>query len=305
MLDTRLLNPFSLLSSSERSPHRLEAFFDAIFAIAMTILVLSLAIPQGHVPSSYMDLFSTMWGQLFHFALSFYILASFWRSHHRLFGAMKSLNETVIRLNFTILFITCLLPFTTNLIGDYPKNIPAVSAFHLNLLILGLLFWYHWRYAYQAKLISMEPVQYQISVQRHILVPVAAIIALFLVYVTPSFSSVTYLLIPFGGLILNHRILRNYPDGTKIEISEHGENQEIVHHQQGKEQIIHLPIPPHLSSTLDKAAEQTGKSKEEFTLQILSFWEKNNTMPLEGENCLCNLCPDPAHKSLYDKSKHE
>jgi uncharacterized membrane protein len=305
MLDTRLINPFSLLSSSERSPHRLEAFFDAIFAIAMTILVLSLALPQGHVPSSYMDLFSIMWAQLFHFALSFYILASFWRSHHRLFGAIKSLNEPVIRLNFVILFITCLLPFTTNLVGDYPKNIPAVSAFHINLLILGLLFWYHWRYAYNTKLISMEPVQYQISVQRHILVPASAIIALILVYFSPSFSSVAYLLIPFGGLILNHRILKNYPEITKSEVTEHAKTQEKVHQYPGEEHTIHLPISPHLSSLLDKAAKQTGKSKEEFTLQILSFWEKNNTMPLEGENCLCNLCPDPVKENLYDKSKHE
>lgn len=302
MFEKDLINPLHVLAPTERSPHRLEAFFDAIFAIAMTILVLSLALPQGQTPGSLPELIELIWSQFFHFALSFYILASFWRSHHRLFGAIKNLNETVIQLNFGILFVTCLLPFTTSIAGVTPRNIPSIALFHLNLFILGTLFWFHWRYAYKTGLLTMEPVQYKINVHRHVLVPVAAIIALFVVNIAPSYSYLAYLFVPIIQIGMKRRAIREYgANKTKKPDINSNIPPSTPDHTNKKSRDLYLTISPELQSTLEKSAEQTGMSREEFTIKILSFWERNRTMNLEGENQLCNLIPDSPEMGKKDR----
>lgn len=290
--------PFQMLQPGEQSTHRLEAFFDAIYAIVMTILVLNLAIPDGQVPGSMIGIIGMIWPQLFHFGLSFYILASYWRSHHRLFGVLSSLDEIVIKLNLAILFVTCLLPFTTSLAGDLSKNSASSSFFHLNLIILGSLFWIHWKYVYRSGLVRIDPLIYAIGVQRHVIVPLVAFIALILAWVSPSYSSVAYLFIPVIQYINTRRLLRTHLTGQEPEGVHRECSSAPLSADQPTSADLHLRISPGLCTALDSTAELMQISREEVTLHILSLWEKKSNLPKPGKDRLCSL--DPA---MVDEEK--
>ncbi len=74
------------------------------------------------------------------------MLAAFWVVHHRHFYYLNSVDTPVLWLNIIILIFVVLVPFTTNVSGDYSNVQIAVILFHLNLLILGLLFFVQWQY---------------------------------------------------------------------------------------------------------------------------------------------------------------
>ncbi|MCL2745510.1 MAG: TMEM175 family protein [Coriobacteriia bacterium] len=92
---------------------RLEAFTDAVIAIAMTILVLGLSSPEE-------SSFSALWALRHSFAvylISFATLAIYWVNHHHLFQAAKTVSGSVLWWNIALLFCISLFPFTTVWIG--------------------------------------------------------------------------------------------------------------------------------------------------------------------------------------------
>ena len=125
-----------LREESEVEFSRLVAFSDGVFAIAITLLVLALSIPEG-----VSDLSSVLQDQLpdlFAFALSFAVLARIWLFHHRLFAALQGIDTGLMGLNFLYLAFVTLVPFTSEVIGDYGDEKVAVVVYAANLAALGL-----------------------------------------------------------------------------------------------------------------------------------------------------------------------
>ena len=96
-----------------------------ILAIIMTILVLGLALPGQADDLSPAEICIAMIPQIIHFALAFFILAAFWGAHHRTFSLVTKLDPFLIRLTFILLFVACLIPFTSTLAGDNHTEGPA------------------------------------------------------------------------------------------------------------------------------------------------------------------------------------
>lgn len=100
---------------------RLETLADGIFAIAMTLLVLSIEAPSpGTITSSldfqnYIDLIP----QMSVYALSFILLGS-WLNHH-IFFLIKKTNTRLVWINILWLMLVVLVPFSTSLIGSYSQ----------------------------------------------------------------------------------------------------------------------------------------------------------------------------------------
>jgi len=100
---------------------RLETLVDGIFAIAMTLLVLGLAVPHINGPLSNMvvqNSFYSLLPNLFSFVLSFILLALFWNIHHRIFTQIKFINSTLLWINVVWLLFIVLVPFSASAIGE-------------------------------------------------------------------------------------------------------------------------------------------------------------------------------------------
>ncbi len=127
--------------------NRIETLTDGVFAIAMTLLVTGLDIPKlngiaisGNVDTIHLNLFP----DFIHYIIAFALLASFWWASHLRSHYLPSIDSKMIFLTITTLLFVGLIPFSTNLAGDFPLNTHAVIIFELNLFIIGILSVLQW-----------------------------------------------------------------------------------------------------------------------------------------------------------------
>ena len=117
---------------------RIAALVDGIFAVAMTLLVLDLKLPEGVKISNDAEVWRQLVELKSHFSiyvLSFIVLGIFWTSHHSLFHFVRRVDRGLLWINLLFLLFITLLPFSTNLLsGQIPLHIP-VAVYGANLLL--------------------------------------------------------------------------------------------------------------------------------------------------------------------------
>jgi uncharacterized membrane protein len=97
---------------------RVVNFSDAVFAIAMTVLVLAVTVPDvpaGHLGAALGDRLSAIWS----YFLSFAVIAMYWLAHHRLFHYVRRVDVRTVVLNLVLLALIAIFPFPTDLLGRY------------------------------------------------------------------------------------------------------------------------------------------------------------------------------------------
>lgn len=103
---------------------RFEAFSDGVFAFAITLLILGIALPEfAHAPPSEADLTHALlhlWPNLIAYALSFAVIGIMWQNHHALFRLVERVDRTTVLLNLMLLGVTAFIPFATSTLGAYP-----------------------------------------------------------------------------------------------------------------------------------------------------------------------------------------
>jgi uncharacterized membrane protein len=120
---------------------RLLALSDGVVAIALTLLVLQLAVPVIEHTDSASSLAAALSGRtdrLISYAISFYVIAQFWLLHHRVFRQITGQREGLAWWNFAFLFAITVMPFTSDVLGEYSENPLAVVIFAVNLLLATL-----------------------------------------------------------------------------------------------------------------------------------------------------------------------
>lgn len=123
---------------SEIEFSRIVAFTDGVFAIAITLLVLALEVPPN--VSNLADALSDQSSNLLAYAISFAVLARFWMAHHRFFASLERFNTTLIGLNLLYLAFVALIPFTTQLLGNYADQSGALIAYALSMVCVTASF---------------------------------------------------------------------------------------------------------------------------------------------------------------------
>src|SRR6476619_8641786 len=93
---------------------RIEAFSDAVIAIAMTIMVLELKVPHGADFESLRPVLPIFLS----YVLSFIYLGIYWNNHHHMLHATLSVNGAVLWANLHLLFWLSLIPFGTAWMGE-------------------------------------------------------------------------------------------------------------------------------------------------------------------------------------------
>jgi len=183
--------------------HRIEALTDGIFAIAMTLLVLTLALPEAKTElTQTVELYSLLIGQMhkfFNYALSFLLLAIFWVKHHQQFHFIKRTDRKHLWINIVTLMFISLIPFSTSLIGDYNDDRVAEFFFASNLFIIGMLFLWNWVYATKGHRLvdrSLDPQRIALWKKRGAVIPLVSLLAMVLSLTNPQFTFYAYLLIP-------------------------------------------------------------------------------------------------------------
>ena len=117
---------------------RVANLSDAVFAIAMTLLVLTLDTPA--VPGERLAVaLADQLPQLIAFVLAFGLVANLWWHHHKLFAQLASMEPGLIGVNLALLGAVALVPFPTSLVGNAPAEQAAVLPFIGVFVLLNVL----------------------------------------------------------------------------------------------------------------------------------------------------------------------
>jgi uncharacterized membrane protein len=130
---------------------RIEAFSDGVFAIAITLLVLELHIPQLKPGERLWPALVDEWPQFAAYLTSFAILGIMWVNHHSMFRQIQRADRGLMFLNLFLLLWTALLPFPTNLFAEYLQDDSinanvAAAVYSTNLTLAAIAFstiWWH------------------------------------------------------------------------------------------------------------------------------------------------------------------
>lgn len=142
---------------------RLEAFSDGVFAIAITLLVLELHVPNGH--EVLVQALLHEWPRYLGYLVSFSFIGGVWIAHSNMTRFIKAADPTLMRLNLTLLLLVSFLPFTTAIVATHlfatvlplshdtvlesgsPGERVAVVLFGLNLTLAAFMVYRVIRYA--------------------------------------------------------------------------------------------------------------------------------------------------------------
>ena len=141
-------------SESGEGTDRLQFFSDAVFAIAMTLLVIDIAVPtiKSETGENLWAGLLEEWPSLLAYALSFLVISLSWRGHHSKFRHITRYNGRLVSLDLLLLFFIAFVPYPTSVISRYGDLVPSVVLYAATVAIITIIQAAIWVYAYCAKL---------------------------------------------------------------------------------------------------------------------------------------------------------
>ncbi|MBI2617537.1 DUF1211 domain-containing protein [Candidatus Gottesmanbacteria bacterium] len=190
------------------SIERLNAFSDGVFAIAITLLVLGIAVPEvmpgPHLNEELTNRLIALFPKVLSFGISFTIIGIFWFGHHLLFQYIKKIDRNLIWLNIFLLMVISFIPFPAALLGEYGYAQPAILIYGLTLLIVGILFATIWWYAARKRNFiddSLDDHMIKKALNIILLASMSYFIAIVVSFFNPFISLLIYVLIPILYII--------------------------------------------------------------------------------------------------------
>ena len=121
---------------------RLVFFSDAIFAIAITLLIIEVRVPELHHPVTELQLANALLAlipQYIGFLISFFVIGRFWIGHHRAFGYLTKANDRIVWRNLLFLLSIAFMPFPTAVISNYASTRVGIGFYAVWLTFAGLM----------------------------------------------------------------------------------------------------------------------------------------------------------------------
>jgi uncharacterized membrane protein len=138
---------------TERNPERVVFFSDAVFAIAVTLLVLEIRPPQD--TRHLLHGLAALWPSYLAYAITFLLIGQVWANHHVMFDHIRSADRMVLFLNTLLLMDIAFLPFAASVLADAFRTghgqRTAVVFYGIVFELAALLFNVIWGYARQGQ----------------------------------------------------------------------------------------------------------------------------------------------------------
>jgi uncharacterized membrane protein len=176
---------------------RIVAFSDGVFSIAITLLVLNLGIRHGLAGGEVAD---ALWDQkenLLAFALSFAVIGRFWLVHHRFFGEVTAFDGRLIALNLLYLGWIVLIPFSSEVLGEYGDQTAGVVLYAANLsgvVLIGMLMVAD---AHRAGITSGSPAERREARIRSLYIASVFLLSIPVAFVAPAIAPLMWLVLFF------------------------------------------------------------------------------------------------------------
>jgi uncharacterized membrane protein len=189
------------------SRDRIVSLTDAVLAIAMTLLVLEIVVPElsrseapTELPKRLLELLPDVWS----YAISFIILGFIWISHDDRFHYIKRANRTLLWMTVFYLMFIAFIPFSTALIGAYGDQQISVIIYGINIIIVIVWSYLQWKYATKEHRLvdsDLDP-KFITRMSRRIIIGIILyLIAIAVSFLSNQASLIIFVLIPIYYLI--------------------------------------------------------------------------------------------------------
>jgi uncharacterized membrane protein len=191
---------------------RVAGFSDAIFAIAMTLLVLQIGVtglpPDGGSARDMLDALQDALPEIASFVVSFYVIGRYWLAHHWFYSRLERVDRRLLSLNLLYLGFVAFLPFPTSLIGEYEQNPIAFVVFALSMAGVSLMEVSSTHHAYRAGLVRRDaPADVWRWSLAASLFPVAVfLISIPIAFVNPTWALLSWFALAPLGALINRRM---------------------------------------------------------------------------------------------------
>jgi uncharacterized membrane protein len=216
--------------NSELQLERIVFFSDAVFAIAITLLIIEIKVPhlEHNAPDrdfwlALVKLIPNFFGYFF----SFFVIGAYWVGHHRIYGHIVRWNYGLIWRNILFLMAIGFMPFSTAFFTEvFPPRFVPLVLYAATFSAAGLLELWQWRYAVKKGLIDEELNEALVSYfsWRMISLPTVGVAAILIGLISPLLSGFAFMIMPIVQKIINSRFAI---DTDKMEVIEDGlENED-------------------------------------------------------------------------------
>jgi uncharacterized membrane protein len=193
---------------------RLEAFSDGVFAIAITLLVLDLAIGGSGSPwARVVD----GWPFYLAYAVSFMTIGAAWIAHTMITDRLATADLTLLRINLLLLLVVGVLPFPTRLVADSIEDLDGerlfVALYGITFLAMRLLLSALFRYARREQLFAPGTDTSSVATQSVWLVVVGYGVAILVGLVFPVVAVALYCAIAIALVIPADEVRRLFTRG--------------------------------------------------------------------------------------------
>jgi len=179
---------------------RLDTFSDAIFAVAMTLLVFAFPIaglPRDLSQQAVQSLLQGLSNQFETFIISFLVVGAFWLSHHRVFDAIQRYDHVLVWLNFVFLLFIVFIPFPTAVLVSAQSSWLPVAFYAANIACAGFALTLTWVYAsYRYQLIDARtPIrEVRLRTLQGVIVPSVFLLSILIAFYSPRLAMYFWLL---------------------------------------------------------------------------------------------------------------
>jgi uncharacterized membrane protein len=194
---------------------RTLAFSDGLFAIAMTLLVVAIAVPNlqdGDSVHDLADALNDLTPDFVSFFISFAVIGRYWLAHHQFVSLLKAMDQGIITLNLVYLAFIAFLPFPTALLGSYFENPLSIVIYAANVGVVSGMEVVLFRHAYRGGLLEKQPPP---DVYRYGVLMSASPVVFFGLSIPVAFASTTVAVVVwFLGIPLAAVAQRWKPEGA-------------------------------------------------------------------------------------------
>src|SRR5690349_16537875 len=138
---------------------RVETFSDGVIAIIITIMVLTIKIPditKGASPWTFRMQLQHLLPYLIAYAFSFMMIGIFWVNHHHMFHLLEKTDEPLLIQNLLFLFWMSLIPLATAMVGANPKSSDSAALYGGVMLMTASSFSFMRSYSLRKNLVHKE-----------------------------------------------------------------------------------------------------------------------------------------------------
>ena len=132
----------STRQAPEHTLERLIFFSDAVFAIAITLLIIEIhvpSLPPGAGNIAFINATAHLIPGFIGFTISFFVIGAFWGGHHRAFACAARWSDRLMMPNILMLFAVAAMPFFTAYVSAYPAARVPVVLYNIWLLVTAIM----------------------------------------------------------------------------------------------------------------------------------------------------------------------